>query len=90
MKLYLTVTSQCVALGSLVLREGEDLNWVKKTHQERMAVELCSPARHFSALGLVNEAGTGQGRAPFPTDLCVCIAPAFSSFSILPTNEINF
>lgn len=48
MKSYLTVTSQCVALGSLVMYEGEDLSWVNRAHtgsggQTSAALPLSSP-----------------------------------------------
>lgn len=81
MKSYLTVTSQCVALGSLALSEGEDLNWVYRAHQEWMAGQCCSPSRHFSAVGSVDrEAETGLAGASFPTDLVFWVFFLFWGF----------
>lgn len=87
-KSYLTVSLQCVALGSLVLYKGEDLNWVNRTQQEWMSGEHCFPTRHFSDLVVCTKRTPAWEELLFLW-ICFCNAGAFS-FSILPTSEINF
>lgn len=93
MKSSLTVTSQCVVLGSLAMSEGKVLNWVNRSHQERMADERCPPTKQSSASGGQKEAETSLGGALSPQVVLVTFffnSGVFSSVSILPTGEINF
>lgn len=56
MKSCLAMTSPSDALGSLLMSDGEQPNWVNRAGEEPTAAERCCPTTQVRALGSGNQA----------------------------------